>query len=227
LAFLEFPGIFTPSPIYRLLAGRLINSAKASVSEVNPSSAGTTGILGVFAFLETWMTTSDDFVRAQARALIRVLMHYGLDRESVGERATIWRDVETFGHSVAAAGDLKTISRKHAGMAAAAFCGGVKLRAPNSALYLALASFTRASSPYRFLDSSRWIALSFAFREKRAVAEAAIQSEVLERLEAAFAAEIELGVRATPEGGAVQAHPEKRASRDVSMSLDSVSGCCD
>jgi hypothetical protein len=94
---------------------------------------------------------------------------------------------------VAAAGDLRSIGRKHAGTAAAAFCGGVKHRAPNSALYLALASFTRASPAYRFLDSSRWIALTFAFREKRAVAEAAIQSEVLERLEAAFAAEIEGG----------------------------------
>jgi hypothetical protein len=185
--------IFITSPIYRLLAGRLINSAKASVSEVNPSSAGTTGILGVFAFLETIMATSDDFVRAQAeaRALIRVLVHYGLDRGSVAERASIWRDVETFGHDAAAAGDLRTIGRKHAGTAAAAFCGGVKHRAPNSALYLALASFVRASPAYRFLDSSRWIALAFAFRDKKTVAEAAIQGEVLERLEAAFAAEIE------------------------------------
>jgi hypothetical protein len=139
------------------------------------------------------MANSDEFVRAQARALIRVLMHYGLDRASVGERTTIWRDVETLGHSVAAAEDMKAIGRKHAAAAAAAFCGGVKHRAPNSALYLALASFTRASPAYRFLDSSRWIALSFAFRDKTAVAEAAIQSEVLERLEAAFAAEIENG----------------------------------
>jgi hypothetical protein len=58
---------------------------------------------------------------------------------------------------------------------------------------LALASFTRASPAYRFLDSSRWIALSLAFKNKTAVAEAAVQSEVLERLEAAFAAEIESG----------------------------------
>ena len=137
------------------------------------------------------MANSDDFVRAQARALIRVLMKYGLDRASVGERTTIWRDVEKFGHGVAAVGDLKAIGRKHAGAAAAAFCGGVKHRAPNAALYLALASFTRVSPAYRFLDSSRWIALSFAFRDRKAVAEVAIQSEVLERLDAAFAAEIE------------------------------------
>ena len=155
------------------------------------------------------MATSDDFVRALARALIRVLVHYGLDRVSVGERTSIWRDVETFGHSMAAAGDLRTIGRKHAGMAAAAFCGGVKQRAPHAALYLALASFTRASPPYRFLDSSRWIALSFAFRDKRAVAEAAIQSEVLERLEAAFAAERARGVRATPEAGSQLPHQEE------------------
>ena len=109
------------------------------------------------------MATADDFVRAQARALIRVLVHYGLDCGSAGERTAIWRDVETFGHSTAAAGDLRAIGLKHAGTAAAAFCGGVRDRAPNSALYLALASFTRASPAYRFLDSSRWISLSFAF----------------------------------------------------------------
>ena len=135
------------------------------------------------------MATSDDFVRAQARALIRVLMYYGLDRGAVGVRTTIWRDVETFGFGVDSAGDLQTIGRKNAGAAAAAFCGGVRHRAPNAALYLALASFTRASPAYRFLDPSRWIALCFAFRDKKAVAEAAIQREVLERLEAALAAE--------------------------------------
>lgn len=136
------------------------------------------------------MATSDDFARAQARALIRILHHYGLDRESVGGRTTIWRDIETFGYGVGTAEDLQCIGRKHAGAAAAAFCGGVKDRAPNAALHLALASFTRASPAYRLLDPSRWIALYFAFREKRAVAETEIQGEVLARLEGAFAAEI-------------------------------------
>jgi hypothetical protein len=137
------------------------------------------------------MATSDEFVRAQARALIRVLHYYRLDRGSVGGRTTIWRDVETFGQGFGTAADLQIIGRKHAGAAAAAFCGGVKDRAPNAALHLALASFTRASPAYRFLDPSRWIALWFAFRDKKAVAEAAIQGEVLERLQAAVAAEID------------------------------------
>jgi hypothetical protein len=137
------------------------------------------------------MATSDAVVRAQARALIRVLMHYRLDRGSAGGPTTIWRDVERFGHGVDTAGDLQSIGRRYAGAAAAAFCGGVRHRAPNAALYLALASFTRASAPYRFLDPSRWIALCFAFVDKRAAAETAIQGEVLERLEAAFAAEMD------------------------------------
>jgi hypothetical protein len=67
----------------------------------------------------------------------------------------------------------------------------VKYRAPNAALYLALASFTRVSPTYRFLDASRWIALFFAFRDGKAVAESAIRGEVLERLEAAFAIELD------------------------------------
>ena len=134
-------------------------------------------------------STSDDFVRAQARALVRVLMHYGFERELIGQ--TIWRDVETFGHGSGTISDLQTMGRKYAGAAAAAFRGGVSHRAPNAALYLALASFTRVSSAYRLVDPSRWIALCFAFRDKRAVAESALQNEVLERLEAAFDAEID------------------------------------
>ena len=133
------------------------------------------------------MASSDDIVRAQARALIRVLKNYGLHR---GSADAIWREVETFGFGVDPAEMLQSIGRKNAGAAAAAFRGGVKLRAPNAALYLAFSSFTRASAAYRFLDSSRWIALCFAFADRREFAEAAVQNEVLQRLEAAFAAEV-------------------------------------
>jgi hypothetical protein len=134
------------------------------------------------------MATHDDVVRAQARALIRVLINYRLDSEWGGP-SPLWRDLETFGHEGAAA-DLRKIGRDYGGTAAAAFCCGVKHRAPNAALYLALASFTRASPAYRFLDPSRWIALMFAFRDKKGVADPGTQDEVLERLEAAFEAEM-------------------------------------
>ena len=140
------------------------------------------------------MATSDDVVRAQARALIRLLADYQLDREWGGP-TPLWRDLETFGCSGTAA-ELRKIGRDHGGTAAAAFCCGVKHRAPNAALYLALASFTRASPAYRFLDPSRWIALAFAFRDKKSVADSGIQGEVLERLEAAF--EAEMGAEVVP-----------------------------
>jgi hypothetical protein len=132
------------------------------------------------------MATSDDFVRAQARALIRVLKFYKLDREWGGP-TPVWRALEVFGHCGTAA-DLQRIGRECGGTAAAAFSCGVKHRAPNAALLLALASFTTSSPPYRFLDPSRWIALMFAFRDKKA--NPGIQGEVLERLEAAFEAEM-------------------------------------
>jgi hypothetical protein len=134
------------------------------------------------------MAIQGDVVRAQARALIRVLISYGLDREWGGP-TPIWQDLKEFGHSATTA-DLQTIARRYAGTAAAAFCGGVKNRAPHAALYLALASFTRASSAYRLLDSSRWIALMFAFMDKKAVADSAIQNKVLKSLETAFEAEM-------------------------------------
>jgi hypothetical protein len=136
------------------------------------------------------MATSDDVVRAQARALIRVLSDYKLDRR-FGMPTPLWEAVDGFGRSRGTAADLREIGRKYAGVAAAAFRGGVNHRAPNAALYLALSSFSRSSPAYRFLDPSRWIALCFAFWDKRAVAESAIQNEVLKRLEAAFDAEID------------------------------------
>jgi hypothetical protein len=138
------------------------------------------------------MAVQDEVVRASARALIRVLTNYGLDREWSGPTA-IWQDLTALGHSGTAA-DLQAIGRRYAGTAAAAFCGGVKNRAPHAALYVALATFTRASPAYRFLDSSRWIALMFAFMENKTVADSAIQDEVLARLETAF--EAEMGVAA-------------------------------
>ena len=135
------------------------------------------------------MASSDDVVRAQARALIRVLIDYQLDREWGGP-TRLWRDLETFGRSGGTAADLRKIGREHGGTAAAAFCCGVKHRAPNAALCLALASFTRASPAYRFPDPSRWIALMFAFKDKKPTADPGAQGEVLERLEAAFEAEM-------------------------------------
>jgi hypothetical protein len=134
------------------------------------------------------MAIQGDVVRAQARALIRVLISYGLDREWGGP-TPIWQDLKEFSRS-ATTDDLQTIARRYAGTAAAAFCGGVKNRAPHAALYLALASFTRASSAYRLLDSSRWIALMFAFMDKKAAADSAIQNKVLKSLETAFEAEM-------------------------------------
>jgi hypothetical protein len=134
------------------------------------------------------LATSDVVVRAQARALIRVLKFYKLDRDWGGP-TPLWRALEAFGNSGTAA-DLQKIGRDCGGTAAAAFCCGVKHRAPNAALFLALASFTTSSPAYRFLDPSRWIALVFAFIDKKALAEPGIQGEVLERLEAAFEAEM-------------------------------------
>jgi hypothetical protein len=136
------------------------------------------------------MASSDDVVRAQARALNRVLKHYRLDRR-FGGPTPLWQAVETFGRSGGTAADLQAIGRKYAGTAAAAFCGGVKHRAPNAALCLALSAFTRVSPAYRFLDPSRWIALCLAYMDKRTVADPGVQREVLKRLEAAFEDEID------------------------------------
>jgi hypothetical protein len=134
------------------------------------------------------MSSSDDVVRAQARALIRVLKNYKLDRDG-GERTPIWRDLETLGQGGRAA-SLQRIARDHGGAAQAAFRAGIKNQVPHAALFLALSSFTRASPPYRFLDVSRWLAIMFAFRDGGVVADISVQREVLQRLEAALEEEV-------------------------------------
>jgi hypothetical protein len=168
------------------------------------------------------MAVQDDVVRVQARVLIRVLTTYGLDCKWGGP-TPIWQDLKTLGHSGSVA-DLQVIARRYAGTAAAAFCGGVKNRAPHAALYLALATFTRASPAYRFLDSSRWIALMFAFMGNEAVADSAIQDEVLARLETAF--EAEMGAEAaqspsvTTKSGPSELYDRSRPGREHNWVTD-------
>jgi hypothetical protein len=130
------------------------------------------------------LSSSDDVVRAEARALIRVLRIYKLHRESGGP-TPIWQDLEAFGRGGNAV-TLQAIARAHGGAAQAAFRAGIKNRVPHAALFLALSSFTRASPPYRFLDVSRWIALSFAFKRGDKLANVSVQREILRKLEEAF-----------------------------------------
>ena len=134
------------------------------------------------------MSIQDDAIRASARALIRVLIDYRLDGEWGGPTA-IWRDLATLGQSGNAV-ELQIIARRYAAAAAAAFRGGVRNKAPQAALFLALATFSRVSPAYRFFDSSRWIALMFAFMANKPVADPGIHDEILSRLENAFDAEM-------------------------------------
>jgi hypothetical protein len=136
------------------------------------------------------MRSTDEVLRAQARALIRVLVHYKVDRVCGRDPTSLCGVLETFGTAGGTASDLQTIGRKYANVAAAAYCVGVKHRAPNAALYLALVSFTGPTPEYRFLQPSRWIALTLAFLDKKPVPDPGLQGEVFERLEAAFDAEI-------------------------------------
>jgi len=89
------------------------------------------------------MRSIDKVLRAQARALIAVLDHYKLVRACGEERPPIWRDVEAFGTGSGTAVDLQCVGRNEAGTTAAAFCIGVKHRAPNAAVHLALVTFTK------------------------------------------------------------------------------------
>ena len=141
------------------------------------------------------MRSIDKVLRAQARALIAVLDRYKLVRACGGDRPPIWRDVEAFGTGSGTAVDLQSIGRNEAGTTAAAFCIGVKHRAPNAAVHLALVTFTSPSPEHRFLDPSRWIALALAFMDI-SIPGSGIKDEVFARLESAFDAEMDAEVSA-------------------------------
>jgi hypothetical protein len=134
------------------------------------------------------MRSIDEVLRAQARALVSVLDHYKLLRACGGDRPPIWRDVEAFGTGSGTLVDLQAIGRNDAAVAAAAFCIGIKHRAPNAALYLALVTFTNWCPEHRLLEPSRWIALALAFMDS-SIPGSGID-EIFARLEAAFDAEI-------------------------------------
>ncbi len=135
------------------------------------------------------MRSTGEVLRAQARALISVLDHYNLVRACGGDRSPIWRDVEAFGTGSGTAVDLQSIGRNVAGTTAAAFCIGIKHRAPNAAVHLALATFTSPSPEHRLLEPSQWVALALAFMEI-SIPGSGIQDEVFARLKSAFDAEM-------------------------------------
>jgi hypothetical protein len=83
-----------------------------------------------------------------------------------------------------------------AGTTAAAFCIGVKHRAPNAAVHLALVTFTSSSPEHRFLEPSRWIALALVFMDKGSTPGFGVQNEVFQQLESAFDSEITAEVSA-------------------------------
>ncbi len=136
------------------------------------------------------MPNTDDVLRAQARALIRVLVHYKLYRIGDGAQTLLSRSVEAYGTASNGARDLPTIHRDFYGVSLAASAIGLKHEAANASLFLALHTFCGTTDDYRFLKPAWWIAVTITWLHKKSVPEPGLQGEVLEKLEAAFDAEI-------------------------------------
>jgi hypothetical protein len=66
----------------------------------------------------------------------------------------------------------------------------LKHRAANASLFPALHTFCGPTAEYRFLKPAWWIAVTLTWLAKRPVPNPCLQGEVLEKLEAAFEAEI-------------------------------------
>lgn len=136
------------------------------------------------------MPTADDVLRAQARALIWVLVRYKLYRIGDGAQTLLWRAIEAFGTDSVGAEDLPGIHRDFYSLSLAASAIGLKHRASNASLFLALHTFAGTSDEYRFLQPAWWIAVTLSWLDKNPTPAPELQGEVLEQLDAAFDAEI-------------------------------------
>ena len=143
------------------------------------------------------MLNTDDVLRAKARALIRVLVHYKLYRIGDGAQTLMWRSVDAYGTASSGARDLPAIHRDFYGLSLAASAIGLKHEAANASLFLALHTFCGTADDCRFLKPAWWIAVTITWLAKKPVPDSGLQGEVFERLENAFEAEISIDSKST------------------------------
>ena len=132
------------------------------------------------------MNSTDEVLRAQARALIRVLTRYGLQREGDGDGMRMWRAVEAYGNSAPKSRELLEIYVEFGDAAHEATFRGMPVRASKACLLLALHTFCVTAPVHRFRNPSRWIAAALEFVDPRAAPVPSLQGEIFEKLEDTF-----------------------------------------
>jgi len=142
------------------------------------------------------MLTTNRVLRAQARALLKVLSSYSLSPSNDTPLERFWSAVELYGAGSRTAGNLCTLRWDFQDPAFESGCGRDSTRTIEDALLLSLFIFCTDSPVYRFLGPAGQIALAVTKQKGGLEADAALVRRIFEELEDAFDEEVFQGVEA-------------------------------
>jgi hypothetical protein len=140
------------------------------------------------------MITADDVLRAQARALVKVLAFYHVNRIQHQQFTSFRGNIEAYGNGETGALDFVGLLRKFHDAAFEAGIGNMHRKWPGYALVVALYSFCQRAPVFRFLEPAKSIALAVELLRQTPKPFRILHREVFERLEDAFDAEINADV---------------------------------
>ena len=140
------------------------------------------------------MITADDVLRAQARALVKVLAFYQVDRVQHKDFTPFRADIEAYGNGETGAPDLVVMLRKFHDAAFEASLGNLQRTWPGYALVIALYSFCQREPLSRFRKPAKSIAVAIELLRQTPKPFRVLEREVFECLEDAFDAEISVDV---------------------------------
>jgi hypothetical protein len=140
------------------------------------------------------MLTTDRVLRAQARALLKVLERYPFRPSDNSPLQRFWSAIELYGAGSRTARDLCTLRWDFQDPAFVSGWGRDSNRKVDEALMLGLFAFCSRSPVYRFVGPARQIALAVAKQKSGLKADSALVRRIFEELEDAFNDEVFQGV---------------------------------
>ena len=134
------------------------------------------------------MKSTEEVLRAQARALIDVLGFYGVEPDD-DQHWRFWRAIEAFGQGIRGSRGLATIHLDFYDVAWAAAVAAPRYKVRDY-LTLALFAFCENRPIYRFREPAKSIARAVVLKRENSAPNVEMEGEVFERLEDAFDAKI-------------------------------------
>jgi hypothetical protein len=136
------------------------------------------------------MRSEDEVLRAQARALLKVLRGYSFDRLPSQTSLRHWQAIQRYGSGCSRAPSLSAIHDQYESTFRDPARRVTALGLVGSAVFLALHHFTVREPVHRFLEPSRWIVSARYYLVGRRLVCRIERDVIFEKLELAFDQEI-------------------------------------